>query len=70
MRMKGEHRALRGGGLLGCWKGKKEGKERATEDARALYPAKAAGGPCTHLARTGGSLNPGGQTAVLRLLYK
>jgi hypothetical protein len=54
MRMKGEHRALRGGGLLGCWKRKKKGKERAMDDARALYPAKAAAGQCKRLARCGG----------------
>jgi hypothetical protein len=36
--------------LLGCWKGKKEGKERAIEDAMFLYPAKAAAGLCTRFA--------------------
>jgi hypothetical protein len=37
-----------------CWKGRKEGKERATDDVPFLYPAKAAAGPCARLARCGG----------------
>jgi hypothetical protein len=41
-------------GCWGCWKGKKEGKERAMDDATFLYPAKAAAGPCARLARCGG----------------
>jgi hypothetical protein len=41
-------------GRWGGWKGRKEGKERATDDATFLYPAKAAAGPCARLARCGG----------------
>jgi hypothetical protein len=33
---------------------RKEGKERAMDDATFLYPAKAAAGPCVRLARCGG----------------
>jgi hypothetical protein len=58
MRMEGEYRASRDGGLLSCWKGKKKGKKQATDDARALHPAKAAAGPCTRLARYGGPRFP------------
>ena len=54
MRMKSEHRASRRWRLCGCWKGRKEGKERAMDDATFLYPAKAAAGPCARLARCGG----------------
>jgi hypothetical protein len=54
MRMKSEHRASRRWRLWGGWKGKKEGKERAMDDATFLYPAKAAAGPCARLARCGG----------------
>jgi hypothetical protein len=36
--------------LLGCVKRKEEGKGASWEVARALYPAKAAGGPCARLA--------------------
>jgi hypothetical protein len=35
-------------------KEKKEGKERAMDDATFLYSAKAAAGLCTRLARNGG----------------
>jgi hypothetical protein len=45
-------------GRWGGWKGRKEGKERAMDDATFLYPAKAAAGPCARLARCGGSRFP------------
>jgi hypothetical protein len=50
MRMKREHRASRRWRLWGCWRGKKKEEERAMDDARFLYPAKAALGPCARLA--------------------
>ena len=53
-------------GIVRCWKRLKKGMVELWAGARSLYPAKAAAGLCTRLARSDVPLNSVGQAAKLR----